>query len=93
LEKKRIFSQKESCWIDMDRNRQTNLYDKGCCFTERQSFLLHNILTTPVTKIDNISCNGAERAGFIKGLLDYLSYHLGGNLEIKSLPVLHEIFA
>ncbi len=80
-------------YFDFFRAEYTNLYDKVGCFTERQSFLLHNILTTPVKKIDNISCSGAERADFIKSLLDYLSYHLGGNLEIKSLPVLHEIFS
>ncbi|MFA6703612.1 MAG: DNA repair protein RecO [Bacteroidales bacterium] len=80
-------------YFDFFRAEYTNLYDKVSCFTERQSFLLHNILTTPVKKIDNISCSGIERADFIKSLLDYLSYHLGWNLEIKSLPVLHEIFA
>jgi hypothetical protein len=80
-------------FFDFTQAHFSEFFDKACCFTEQQSFLLHNILTTPVTKIEEIQCSGLERADFIKSLLDYLSYHLGGKLEIKSLPVLHEIFA
>lgn len=83
----------EDKYFNFIQAEYTSFYEKANCFTQEQSALLHLVLTTPVTKIADIKCSGTERSDFIKRLLDYLSYHLDGKLEIKSLPVLHEIFA
>lgn len=80
-------------YFDFVQACYSGIYDKNCCFNAFESTLLHTILVTPVDKIEEIKCTGTERFEFISKLLDYLSYHMDGKLDMKSLPVLHEIFA
>lgn len=62
------------------------------CFSAAESELLHKILNTPAIDSALIGCNGQLRYSFSKQMISYLSHHLGMNLEVKSLDVLHEVF-
>lgn len=62
------------------------------CFSETESALLHTLLNTRAIDTGEIRCTGELRLSFAKQMIRYLSHHLGMNLEIKSLDVLHEVF-
>ncbi len=62
------------------------------CFPAAESELLHRILNTPAIESAMIGCNGELRYSFSRQMTGYLSHHLGMNMEIKSLDVLHEVF-
>lgn len=55
--------------------------------------LLKKLLNTDFQRMDEVKSNGATRNSLIQGMLSYLSIHLGHDIELKSLQVLHEIFA
>ncbi|MEF9985614.1 MAG: DNA repair protein RecO [Bacteroidales bacterium] len=61
-------------------------------FKAEESLLLHTILNTAFTNISSIKCTGELRLAFAKQMIIYISHHLGINIEIKSLDVLHEVF-
>lgn len=74
---------------------------KGECqlLCQEESLLLHVIMNTPSTALDCLQYNntplkisGDLRLSFAKHIIDYLSYHLGNKIEIKSLDVLHQVF-
>lgn len=67
-------------------------YDERSCFTPEESLLLHIVLSTPADRIAEIECNGKFRNSFLQKILDYLSFHSGSKLELKSLAVLRETF-
>lgn len=67
--------------------------DSAGCFSEAESALLHTLLNTRAISSGEIKCNGELRLSFAKQMIRYLSHHLGMNLEIKSLDVLHEVFS
>jgi hypothetical protein len=67
---------------------------------EMESRMLHALMNTPSTNIGKIMCNGEElqlsgqaRLSYSKRMIEYISHHIGNNIEIKSLDILHQIFA
>lgn len=66
---------------------------------KEESLLLHIIMNTPSTALHNLQYNntpikisGELRSNFVKHIIEYLSYHIGNNIDIKSLDVLHQVF-
>ncbi len=66
--------------------------NQKCCFSPAESQLLDRLLKTQAINLGEIKCNGELRLSFAKGMIRYFSYHLGIEMEIKSLDILHEIF-
>lgn len=62
------------------------------CLTRQESQLLHRLMETPATRLGEISLTGAARNRFAREILRYISYHMGIDIELKSLDVLHEVF-
>lgn len=67
---------------------------------ERESALLHSLMNTPSTNLEKLKCDSLElhlnretRLGYSKRMIEYISYHIGNNIEIKSLDILHQIFS
>ena len=67
---------------------------------EMESRMLHALMNTPSTNLGKIMCNGEElqlsgqaRLSYSKRMIEYISHHIGNNIEIKSLDILHQIFA
>lgn len=60
--------------------------------SKEESELLHLLMVTPASEIGEIVCNGELRSRFAKQMVKYISYHLGTDIELKSLDVLHEVF-
>ena len=67
---------------------------------EMESRMLHALINIPSTNIGKIMCNGEElqlsgqaRLSYSKRMIEYISHHIGNNIEIKSLDILHQIFA
>ena len=67
---------------------------------ETESALLHALINTPSTNLGKIYCgqqelrlNGEIRLGYSKRMIEYISHHIGNNIEIKSLDILHQIFS
>jgi hypothetical protein len=57
-------------------------------------------MNTPSTNLETLKYNntpipvsGEIRLNFAKHIIEYLSFHLGNNIDIKSLDVLHQVFA
>ena len=67
-------------------------YNEAFCFTPDESLLLHRILSTPLALLPEIKCNGEARNRFLGKVIDYISFHTSFKTELKSLPVLREIF-
>ena len=66
---------------------------------ERESELLHALMNTPSTNLGKLHCgarelqiNGELRLSYAKRMIEYISHHIGNNIEIKSLDILHQIF-
>lgn len=64
-----------------------------------ESQLLHALLNTPSTNLEKLFCgsqelkiNGEARLTYTKRMIEYISHHIGNNIEIKSLDILHQIF-
>lgn len=66
--------------------------DSNGCFSQRESELLHILLNTRAIECGDIKCSGELRLSFAKQMIRYLSHHLGMDIEVKSLDVLHEVF-
>ena len=67
---------------------------------EAESKLLHSLMNTPSTNIEKLYCsneelkvNGELRLAYTKRMIEYISHHIGNNIEIKSLDILHQIFS
>lgn len=65
-----------------------------------ESMLLHTLMNTPSTNLGNLSCNGQQlrisgelRLSYAKRMIEYISHHIGNTIEMKSLDILHQIFA
>lgn len=58
-----------------------------------ESNLLWKLLNTDFQRMDEVRSNGVTRNSLIQGMLSYLSLHLGHTIELKSLEVLHTMFA
>ena len=61
-------------------------------FTPGEDFLLKKLSSCDFGEAMGIPLNGRIRSGISRKLTQYLSYHLGVRLEIRSLDVLHELF-
>lgn len=57
------------------------------------SLLLHQILTLPREEALALKLNRDRRGVFAQKMVEYLSYHLSLNLNIRSLKVLHDLFS
>ena len=62
-------------------------------FTTEASFLLHQILSLPREEAMQIPLSRDQRGDFAQKMVEYLSYHLSQNLNIRSLKVLHDLFS
>ena len=55
--------------------------------------LLRELTAAEFTQAMAIPLNGARRRDFCERMIRYISYHLGINLNLRSLDVLHELYA
>lgn len=62
-------------------------------FSREESLLLHRLLTLSFDEAMVLPLSAARRGAFSRRMLTYLSHHLGQSLEIRSLDVLHAVFA
>ena len=62
-------------------------------FSREESLLLHRLLTLPFDEAMALPLSAARRGAFSRRMLTYLSHHLGQSLDIRSLDVLHAVFA
>ncbi len=67
---------------------------------ETESMLLHTLMNTPSTNLGKLYCreqelklSGQLRNSYAKRMIEYISHHIGNTMEIKSLDILHQIFA
>ena len=65
----------------------------GMAFSNEESLLLHKLLTESFEEAMALPLSAGRRSAFSRRMLDYLSYHLGQSLDIRSLDVLHAVFA
>lgn len=61
-------------------------------FTKEESLLLHQMLTLPLPEALALPLSASKRVAFSKRMIQYLSYHLGCEINIKSLSALHDLF-
>ncbi len=66
--------------------------DSNNCFSHAESELLHLLFRTKAIECGAIKCSGELRLSFAKQMIRYLSHHLGMDIDIKSIDVLHEVF-
>ena len=62
-------------------------------WSAEDSLLLHQILTLPREEAMALKLNRDRRGLFAQKMVEYLSYHLSLNLNIRSLKVLHDLFS
>ena len=55
--------------------------------------LLRQLTAQPFAEAMAIPLNGARRRDFCDSMIRYISYHLGINLHLRSLDVLHDLYA
>ena len=55
--------------------------------------LLRELASVPFDEAMAIPLTGARRRDFCERMIRYISYHLGINLNLRSLDVLHELYA
>lgn len=60
-------------------------------FDSNELALLQNFLELPFEKVMAIPLTGSVRNSFAESLLKYLSFHLGAEINCKSLKVLHDV--
>ena len=65
----------------------------GTTFSDEESLLLHKLLTLSFEEAMALPLSATRRSAFSRRMLDYLSYHLGQSLDIRSLDVLHAVFS
>lgn len=66
---------------------------KDSVFSAEDSLLLHRLVSMNLEEALALPLSAVRRQSFTRRMLDYLSYHLGQRLEIRSLDVLHAVFA
>ena len=71
----------------------THDYSEAFCFQPEESLLLHQIMSTPLAALREITCSGQMRNRFLNRIIDYLSFHTSLRIELKSLAVLRELFS
>ena len=73
--------------------RPSVIPEPGDIFTPEEAALLRAIVSRPFEEVMSLPLNGSVRRSFSRKMVKYLSYHLGVTLNIRSLDVLHELFA
>jgi len=71
----------------------TSIDNPDALFTADESLLLHRLLNSTLEEALTIPLSATRRQAFAKRMIRYLSYHFGVDLDIRSLKVLHDIFA
>lgn len=61
-------------------------------FDREASWLLGQLLNTPLSECNTLKLNRLQRVQMIDNLLDYYKFHLGDVFEMNSLPVLSAVF-
>ncbi|MEN6618449.1 MAG: DNA repair protein RecO [Rikenellaceae bacterium] len=61
-------------------------------FSLKSSSILAAILNIKPESLCSLKITGNERYSFIKDMIKYISHHIGYQIEIRSLNVLHEVF-
>ena len=69
------------------------LYPEDQLLTAEESRLLHLMLGANLEEALAIPLSASRRLPFSRKMIKYLSIHFGAPLEIKSLDVLHAVFA
>lgn len=82
----------EQFYIPYGRFEKYSSMLPGMWFSPEESNLLEKLLRSRVNEIGEIKCGRDLRLSFAKKMVQYISYHLGAEIEIKSLDVLHEVF-
>jgi len=62
------------------------------CFSLKSSQILATLLNTRPEYLYSLKISGNERYSFIKDMIKYLSHHIGFQIDVRSLAVLHEVF-
>ena len=62
-------------------------------FTPAETDLLLKVLRSPFETTMAIPLSAERRQAFSRNMLQYLSHHLGANIDAKSLDVLHAVLA
>ena len=55
--------------------------------------LLRQLTAKPFAEAMAIPLSGARRRDFCDSMVRYISYHLGINLHLRSLDVLHDLYS
>lgn len=82
----------EQFYIPYGRFEEYSAHLPDRWFSPAESNLLEKLLRSRVNEIEEIKCGRDLRLSFAKKMVEYISYHLGEEIEIKSLDVLHEVF-
>jgi len=67
-------------------------FEPTSIFTAEELALLDKVMTLPLEEILSIPLSAGRRQSFSRKMVQYLSYHLGADINIRSLDVLHSIF-
>lgn len=68
-------------------------HDDNQLFSQEDSLLLHRMINSTMEEALSIPLNASRRVAFSRRMLRYLSCHFSCDLDIKSLDVLHAVFA
>lgn len=55
-------------------------------------YILSVLLKKGYNELGSVALSGKQRTSYLKGMVDYYSYHLGGMGPINSLQVLYDVF-
>ena len=75
---------------DAEYSQNTN--NIALMFGQQESDLLWMLSTTPIDRLKEIKVSRELRYRFLQEIIRYLSYHIGHEINIRSLNVLHEVF-
>lgn len=68
-------------------------FEPQAIFSQEELDLLEKIMKMPLEQTLSIPLSAARRQAFSRKMIQYLSFHLGLDLNVRSLDVLHSIFA
>lgn len=72
--------------------RPTEIIEPQGIFRNSERELFQTILRSQFEQTLKIELSASRRQAFAKSMIQYLSYHLGADINIRSLDVLHGIF-
>lgn len=68
-------------------------FEPKAIFSPQELLLLHEIMSSPLEHTLQIPLSAQRRQAFSRSMLRYLSFHLDAEINVRSLDVLHDIFA